>query len=109
MSHKTAKKVRKLLKVAMPTKGDEAREYVEDTQKRKKMSLATELGAPEQEYTVAAGQIKAKEGSRRAIYKVVKNAMRGQGLPKLKPAKAPPAESFMTVDEWKQQVKGDAS
>lgn len=91
MSHKTAKKIRRLLKATSQSKEPNGsvwseREYTEDTKKRKKQMLNTRIGGLEQEVTVSMGQVTLKPGSGRAVYKLVKRVMAtGQELPKAQP------------------------
>lgn len=88
MSHKSAKKIRKLLqKTASPkTEGSQVwdeREYTEDVSKRKKQKLQLKLGAEEKIVDISMGQVRLKPGSGRAIYKLVKKVMSsGQELPR---------------------------
>lgn len=96
MSHKSAKKIRKLLqRTATPkTEGADVwneREYTEDTSKRKKQKLQLELGGEEKVFDVSMGQVRLKPGSGRAMYKLVKKVMTsGQELPKGQRASAQP-------------------
>jgi hypothetical protein len=92
MSHKSAKKVRRLLKAtgqaSTPTANAwQEREYMEDTAKRKKQLVELKTGE-EKEIEVSMGQVTLKQGSGRAIYKLVKKVMSGQ---KVMPKRAPPS------------------
>lgn len=80
MSHKSAKKVRRLLKTtgqASTTNAWQEREYMENTANRKKQLVELKTGE-EKEIEVSSGTITLKQGSGRAIYKLVKKVMGGQ-------------------------------
>ena len=93
MSHKSAKKVRRLLKAtgqatAPGANAWQEREYTEDTSKRKKQLVELKAGG-EKEIEVSMGQVTLKQGSGRAVYKLVKRVMAGQKtLPKRRPIPA---------------------
>lgn len=84
MSHKAAKKVRRLLKVTGQAKTPDVhawqeREYMEDTAKRKKQLVELKSGE-EKEIEVSMGTVTLKQGSGRAVYKLVKKAMAGHRI-----------------------------
>lgn len=92
MSHKSAKKVRRLLKAtgqATTPNAWQEREYMEDTAKRKKQMVELKSGE-EKEIEVSMGTVTLKQGSGRAIYKMVKKVMAGQkALPRRRPTPQP--------------------
>lgn len=102
MSHKSAKKVRRLLKQTGQAKTPESnawqeREYMEDTAKRKKQLVELRTGE-EKEIEVSMGTITLKQGTGRAVYKLVKKALAGQTtLPRRRPAPKVPAIDIREV------------
>ena len=80
MSHKSAKKVRRLLReTVMKSEQGQAfdlrqREYIEDGAKRKRQLVELKNGTEEM-IDVSYGQITNKAGSGRAVYRLVKKAM----------------------------------
>lgn len=99
MSHKTAKKIRKLLNKAInKPEGSTAnpvtqREYTENTKNRKKQLVELKTGE-KQEIEVSYGTMRVNSDSGRGIYKMVKRAMTGKSAPaKRAPQAAPIIES----------------
>lgn len=83
MSHKSAKKVRRLLKetVMKSETGQnfdpKQREYLEDSSKRKRQRVELKDGK-EEVIDVSYGTITNKAGTGRAVYRLVKKAMVGK-------------------------------
>ena len=111
MSHKTAKKVRRLLKAIghagePNTSAWQEREYTEDSSKRKKQLVELKAGG-EQEIEVSMGQITLKKDSGRAVYKLVKRVMTGQGTLPTRSVLLPPP-GIREVELWNTAVATQA-
>lgn len=89
MSHKAAKKIRKLLNASITKQENSTvdpvreREYTENVRNRKKQLVELKSGEIK-EIEVALGTLRVNSDTGRGIYKMVKRAMSGkhQGLPR---------------------------
>lgn len=113
MSHKSAKKVRKLLKrLSVPqteqpdsprTHNWQERQYVEDQSKRKRQRVELKSGE-EKVIDVSQGQITLRRDSGRGFYKMVKAAIEGKVQGQMNVANKQPPR----IDIREVEVEDDA-
>jgi len=92
MSHKAAKKIRKLLNATMQAKDPNVRpcterEYTENTKNRKKQLVELKTGETK-EIEVSYGTMRVNSDTGRGIYKIVKKTMTGRPMLRPKPTSA---------------------
>lgn len=90
MSHKAAKKIRKLLNATMQAKDPNVhpcteREYTENTKNRKRQLVELQSGETK-EIDVSYGTMRVNSDTGRGIYKIVKKAIAGKHAKRSKPA-----------------------